>query len=100
MDQAARRAIPIWLQGANVALTGPSDIPPHFVEVLRPYTLDFVIKGIAEVVCLECQEVGASVSRTAVHNDSVPIWSRCTSEWHCPMGHLLYHQYLEIHWCR
>ncbi|MBV5342035.1 MAG: hypothetical protein J0665_21155 [Deltaproteobacteria bacterium] len=97
VEQAARIAIPLWLQDSNCNNPEPSYVPPYFVAVLRPYTLDFVNKGIAEIVCPDCNRIVDNVQMKKLNEKRSGGWSNWTDEWHCPAGHLLYREDHELH---
>lgn len=95
--EAARQALPIWLRGADGNDPGPAALPPLFVEVLRPYALDFINKEIAEVICPECHTIVTEIERLKFDEGRIVDWSWWTEEWRCSQGHLLYRAEQEIH---
>lgn len=97
-EQAARLALPLWLQGADPKNQAPSYVPPYFISVLRPYTLDFINKGIAEIACPECNGIVADVKMKKLNEKREGTWSFWTDEWYCPKGHLLYREDHELHY--
>ncbi len=54
-EQAARIALPVWLSRKNSQENSSSYIPFLMHKVLRPYVLDFISDGIADVYCIECK---------------------------------------------
>jgi hypothetical protein len=96
-EQAARKALPFWLRGANVDVA-PSYIPPLFVAVLRPYALDLINEGIAQVLCQECRRIVRDIAMKKLNESYAgSLWAQWTDEWHCPSGHLLYREDHDIH---
>jgi hypothetical protein len=95
--QAARRALPVWLRGANVIDLKPTFVPPAVVVVLRPYVSTFFEEGIAEAFCHDCRSSFRDVFKKRFNERLDGPWSFWTDEWHCPAGHLLYLQDHELH---
>lgn len=48
-EQAARKALPLWLQTANLDDDSKSYVPHFMYKVLRPYVLNFVINKTAKI---------------------------------------------------
>jgi hypothetical protein len=97
-EQAARKALPIWVRGADPKDMSATYPPRPFVAVLHPYTLDFILQGIAEVICNECGATSSDVSRMRLNQRSVGrSWRMWTDEWRCHQGHLIYRQDQELH---
>lgn len=97
-EQAARQALPIWLRGADRSDRTPTYPPEPFIAVLEPYTLDFIQKGIAEIICLECGGIPCDVTRNKSNERSAGrSWHWWTDDWRCEQGHLIYHEDHEMH---
>ena len=58
-EQAARKALPLWLRSSEPSSNSASYVPHFIYEVLRPYVFDFVHEGKAKIFCLECQSLVA-----------------------------------------
>lgn len=97
--QAAREALPLWLQSADSSEDRASYAPHYMYEVLRPYVSAFVEDGIAKIYCPECQSVVADVQMDIKDERSLlgGRWVYWTNVWKCPHGHLLYYEEREIH---
>ena len=96
-EQAARKALPVWLRGADLSNMQPTLLSQPFIDVLRPYVLDFFNKGIAAVHCRECQRSYREVRMNKFNEKKTGSWSYWTDEWRCEHGHLLYHEDHELH---
>lgn len=95
-EQAARKALPIWLRGANSAENSSSYVSHFMYKVLRPYVLNFVNDGSANIYCLECQSFVAGVQMKKLNEKSAGNWSWWTDIWTCPGGHQLYYEEHEL----
>lgn len=95
--QAARKALSLWLQGANRSDLAPSYVLPSFVAVLRPYAPNFVNQRIAHIVCPDCDRGIEDIERKGLNQQRTGAWLAWTDEWHCPKGHLLYREDHELH---
>lgn len=96
-EQAARQALPVWLRGANLSDPALTYVPTYFVEVLRPYALNFINEGISEVFCPVCRQVVEDIVMKKLNERREGTWSWWTDEWYCPKGHLLYREDHELH---
>lgn len=97
-EHAARLALPIWLRGADKADRTPTYPPEPFIAVMGPYTLDFIQKGIAEAICLECGGIPCDLSRARSNERNAGrSWCWWTDDWRCEHGHLIYHEDHEMH---
>jgi ssDNA-binding Zn-finger/Zn-ribbon topoisomerase 1 len=96
-EQAARKALPIWLRSANLNDPAPTYVSPHFVEVLQPYALDFINEGIVDVICPDCRRVVGDIVMKKLNERREDTWLWWTDEWYCPNDHLLYREDHELH---
>lgn len=96
-QQAARRALPIWLRGADPRDPGPIHLPAPFVAVLEPYARDFLGSGVARAVCGECGLVSTSLDMRRIDERGAAYWSWWTAEWWAECGHLIHRQAHELH---
>lgn len=96
-EQAARKALPIWLHGAKSEDNSASYVPHFMYEVLRPYVLNFVNDDIAHIYCLECQSFVSYVQMEKLNEKREGGWSWWTDVWRCHKGHQLYYEEHELH---
>lgn len=96
-EQAARKALPIWLRGAASTENSTSYVPHFMYEVLRPYVLNFVNEDSAQIYCLECQSIVTDISMEKINEKQAGDWSWWTDIWTCPKGHRLYYEEHELH---
>lgn len=95
-EQAARKALPLWLQAANID-DSKSYIPHFMYKVLRPYVLNFVKDGTAEIYCPECQSLVSDIVMNKLDETRAAGWSWWTDVWTCPKGHQLYFEKHDMH---
>jgi len=96
-EQAARKALPIWLRGAKSEGNAASYVPPLMYKVLRPYVLDFVNDGAASIYCPECEHFIDDVNMQKLEEKRSGNWSWWTDVWKCRKGHQLYYEEHELH---
>ena len=96
-EQAARRALPIWLRGADPNDQGPGYPPAPFISVLDAYVQDFLTNGVAKAVCGECGHVSAVLDMRRLDERRAGFWSWWTAEWWGECGHLIHRQEHELH---
>lgn len=96
-EQAARKALPLWLRGAKIEDNSASYVPHFMYEVLRPYVLNFVNEGTAKIYCPQCKSFVYNVKMEKLHEKSSGDWSWWTDVWTCPKGHQLYYEEHELH---
>lgn len=99
-NQAARLTLPIWLRGHDPSDAAPSFVPAAFADVMRPYVLEFVQRGITEVFCPGCHRFTQDITMKDLNQQHLGPWSFWTSEWHCHCGLLLYREEHELHFIR
>lgn len=95
-DQAARKALPLWLRGADLSINSATYIPSFMYKMLRPYALNFVKEGIAKIFCFECQAYIADVKIENLNETRSGNSASWTEMWKCPHGHQLYCQQQSI----
>jgi len=95
-EQAARKALPLWLRGAQSSIDSASFLPHLMYEVLKVHILDFVRNGTAKTFCLECQSIVADVQIEKINKKGGGDWAWWTDVWKCPQGHQLYYQEHEL----
>lgn len=96
-EQAARKALPIWLRGANQDENSVSSVPLAMYEVLRPYVLNFVSDKSAKVCCLECNTLVSDIFMETLDKKRLGDWSWWIDLWKCSKGHELYYEKHEMH---
>jgi len=96
-EQAAKKALPLWLRGADSNNNTTSYVPHFMYEVLRPYVLNFVNDGATRIYCLECDSFVADVNMEKLDEKRTGGWSWWTDVWKCPQGHQLYYEEHELH---
>lgn len=96
-EQAARKALPIWLRGAKSEDNSASYVPHFMYKVLRPYVLNLVNKKITHIYCLECQSLVSDVQMEKLNEKRDGSWAWWTDVWRCPKGHQLYYEEHELH---
>lgn len=96
-EQAARKALPIWLRGAKTEDKSACYIPQFMYEVVRPYVLNFVNDQTANIYCLECQSFVDDIHMEELNRKSAGDWSHWTDVWTCPKGHQLYYEEHDLH---
>jgi len=96
-NQAARKALPLWLRGAESSNNDASHVPHFMYDVLRPYVLNFVEEGITRIFCLECQSFVSDVQMETLNESRLGDWVSWTDVWKCPQGHQLYYEEHELH---
>jgi hypothetical protein len=99
-EQAARIALPVWLSRKNSQENSSSYIPFLMHKVLRPYVLDFISDGIADVYCIECNSYVTDIYMQKLDKKKLGGWSSWSDDWRCPVGHQLYHEEQELHFYR
>ena len=95
-DHAARQALPLWLREANRNDASRSYVPPRFVAVMRPYVLDFINKGIAEIECPVCGAIVRDIEMTTLNERRNGPRVSWTDDWRCGAGHPLYWENHEV----
>lgn len=97
-EQAAIRALPLWLRGAALDDSHITYVPHSFAQILRPYAEDFIVKHIGMMACPDCRRVVKNVTMKKLNEHSAgAVLHSWTDEWLCPEGHLLYRQDQQIH---
>lgn len=94
--QEAREKLPNWLLAADSRNESISTISMPCNAVLKPYTLDLVEMGIAQLFCPDCNAVDESPQLLEYEGPVRAYEANWISEWRCSKGHLLY--YAEHHW--
>lgn len=96
-EQAARKALPIWLRDAKSEDNSASYVPHFMYEVLRGYVLDFINDGATSIYCFECESIVADVKMEKHNEQRAGAWSLWTDVWTCPKGHKLYYEEKKLH---
>lgn len=96
-EQAAKKALPLWLRGADSNSNATSYVPHFMYKVLRPYVLNFVNDGATKIYCLKCGSFVADVNMEQVDKRRSGGYSLWTDVWKCPEGHQLYYEEHELH---
>lgn len=89
-EQAARKALPLWLRLADLSDNSVSFPPKMFSQVLRGYHETFLAMKGTQVYCHQCHQI---IEQPIVKYTQLPpreIFDYWRYEWHCPNGHLLY----------
>jgi hypothetical protein len=87
-ELAALKALPFWFRDIDLSNPSPSYFPGHFTRFLRSFLYKFIQKGVAEVVCSECQRVVDDITKNKFNESRSGNYSWWTDEWHCQNGHL------------
>lgn len=96
-EQVARKALPLWLRAANEEDDSNSYVPHFMYEVLRPYVLNFVNNGTANIFCPVCQDFVEGIEMRKIDESQAVGWSWWTDIWTCRTGHQLYFEKHELH---
>lgn len=99
-EQAARKALPVWLRGAKSEDDSASYAPHFMYEVLRPYVQNFVNDGTTNIYCPQCQSFIPDVNMEKLNEKKDGGWLSWTDVWTCPKGHQLYYEEHELHFHR
>jgi len=95
--QAALKALPLWLRGAESSSNSASYIPQFMHKVIEPYVPKFAEEGKTKIFCYECQASVADVQMEKFDQKDLGDWYWWTSVWKCPQGHQLYYEEHEMH---
>lgn len=95
-DQAIELALLLWLRGADLSDSSVSLPPEIFFKVLRGYQTNFLGMAGTEVYCHECGQIIGDVSMKSTRLPVREIFDIWKYEWHCPQGHLLYQDEIEM----
>lgn len=87
--KAADKAMQLWLRGANTGDPAVSCFPEEFSVVIAKYLPDLIDRGIAKIVCIECDKDVRNINKIRHEHKDVLALSCWTDEWRCPEGHLL-----------
>ena len=98
-EQAARKALPLWLNGADLTDNFGSILPPAFYKILSSYHEIFTQMPEAQMYCHECRLIVENVTKKKTELPPKEIFDCWQSEWHCPQGHLLYKEEFGAHAC-
>jgi hypothetical protein len=92
-EQAARKALPLWLSGADLTDNLISTLPPEFNKIMSEYTEVFSQMAGAQMYCHECRQIIENITKKKTDlPPSGRLNVRWHSEWHCSKGHLLYQE--------
>ncbi len=95
-EEAAKKALPLWLRGAESNDLSKSYVPNFMYEVFRPYVSTFVSDGTAKIYCPECNSI-VDVTMEKLNQKRTGGWSWWTDVWKCSQGHQLYYEEHEMH---
>ena len=96
-EQAARKALPLWLRGAKTEDASLSYVPYFMYKVILPYVLNFVNDGITNIYCSECQSLVNDIKMETLNEKTMVDWSWWTDTWICPEEHQLYYEEHELY---
>lgn len=97
LEQAARKALPLWLNGADLIDNFGSILPLSFYKILCDYHEIFMLTDGARMYCHECRQIIEHVIKTHTELPPKEIFDCWRSEWYCPQGHLVYKEEFSAH---
>lgn len=99
-EEAARKALPMWLRNADLTEPSPTLLNNSLIEVLKPTTAHFIKIGVASVYCMVCSALYSDIRMNRVNERSAGPYSYWTDDWRCPHDHILYSKDHEVHFLR
>jgi hypothetical protein len=96
LEQAARKALPIWLRGADMSQNEVAYLPEPFFQVLNHYVDTQIRSGTAIAHCPECNRDIPELVMEQLEKRMEGLWHCWTAEWRCDRGHLIYREAHEL----
>jgi len=95
-QQAATKAMPLWLNNADFSCDEPSYLSASMYKVIDHYVHNLTPKLSAQIICLECGSIVRDLKKEKYNEESYCSQMIWTSEWHCENGHQLYYQEYDV----
>lgn len=96
--QAARKSLPLWLNGADLTDNFGTVLPLEFYKIISEYHEVLTQMAGSQMYCHGCRQIIEDLTKKNTDLPPSGIFNCCwRSEWYCSQGHLLYQEEFGMH---